>query len=98
MDIKIFKDDEKNKKFNKKGTELVILTDGTFRLEDNIDSMKLILKGLILESELIELLNSRGITSYTLSEIEEYANKWQSEIDVNILLRSIELYKMLDKK
>lgn len=96
MNKKIFENEEKNKEFNEKGTELVILTNGKFRIEENKDSMKLVLKGLILESELIETLHKMGITEHTLTDIEEYANKVKEEIDVTIVLKAIELYKMLE--
>ncbi len=96
MNIKVFENEEKNKYFNQKGTELVVLTNGKFRVEENIDSMRLVLKGLILESELIETLHKMGITEHTLTDIEEYANKAKEEIDVTIALKAIELYKMLD--
>ena len=38
-----------------------------------------------------------GITKHTLNEIEAYANKYKEEIDVNILLKAIKLYYMLDE-
>ena len=98
MNIRLFADDEKNKLFIEKGTELVVLTNGIFRLEENIDSMKLVLKGIILESELIETLHSMGIAKHSLDEIEMYANKFRDEIDVNIVLKSIELFKMLEQE
>lgn len=96
MNIKVFNNEEKNNIFNQKGTELVVLTNGIFKLEENIDSMRLVLKGIILESELIEMLHSMGITEHTLTDIKTYANKFKEEIDVNIVLKAIELYKMLD--
>ena len=96
MEIKIFNDEEKNKLFNQKGTELLVLTNGMFRVEEDIDSMRLVLKGLILESELIETLHSMGITKHTLNDIENYANKLKNDIDVNLVLKAIELYKMID--
>ena len=97
MNTKLFDNEEENTLFNKLGLELVVLTNGTFRLEEDVSSMKLVLKGIILESELVETLHSMGIMKYTLNEIEIYANKFKEEIDVNILLKAIKLYHMLEE-
>ena len=97
MSVKLFDNDEKNTLFNELGLELVVLTNGTFRIEEDVSSMKLVLKGIILESELVEALHSMGITKHTLNEIEAYANKYKEEIDVNILLKAIKLYHILDE-
>lgn len=93
---KIFESEEKNKLFNEIGTELTILTNGMFRVEENIDNMKLVLKGIILESELIEMLHNMGITEHTLTDIENYANKFKNELNNTIVMKAIEMYKMLD--
>lgn len=44
MSIKLFDNDEKNTLFNELGLELVVLTNGTFRIEEDVSSMKLVLK------------------------------------------------------
>lgn len=96
MDIKIFNDENKNIEFNQKGTELVILTDGIFRVEENIERMKLCLKGIILKSELVELLHEANITEHSLNDIEKYAKKYENDINVDIVKKAIYLYKMLE--
>ena len=96
MDIKVFNDEEKNKVFNEKGTELVILTDGIFRVEENIDRMKLCLKGIILESELVRFLHEANISEHTLNDIKKYASKFENEINTDIVKKAIYLYEMLD--
>mgnify|MGYP004633449243 CR=1 FL=1 len=53
MNIKLFEDEKDNDLFIKLGLDLIILSNGIFRIENDINSMKLTLKGITLESELI---------------------------------------------
>ena len=95
MNIKVFNDEEKNKTFNKKGTELVIKTQGKFRVEEDKKRMDICLRGLIYESELVDFLKSINITNFTIRNLEEYIKRFESDIDTNNLKLTLDLYKML---
>lgn len=70
-----------------------------FFIQEDFEKTRIMTKGYILESRLIPLLNSQGITEFTFDELKNYLNQYISSTGDTIddLTEAVKLYIMLEE-
>lgn len=109
MDIDKIHDDINNKifQFITKASELVELSEDMYQIEKTIKLNKISLKGYILDSPCCSFLKENNVLDYTITELKEYLNKYEtssnedcSSYHIVILLYELleEIEKLVDDK
>ncbi len=84
--------------FLEESGELVNLTEQLYQIEDTLELNRISLKGLILESNLCNALDSSGI-EYSLNDLKKYLyqNVNNPEIDSEVIGKEITLYETIEE-
>lgn len=101
MDIDKIHDDINNKTFQfiTKASELVELSEDMYQIEKTIKLNKISLKGYILDSPCCSFLKENNVLDYTITELKEYLNKYEtsSNEDCSSYHIAILLYELLEE-
>lgn len=101
MDIDKIHDDINNKifQFITKASELVELSEDMYQIEKTIKLNKISLKGYILDSPCCSFLKENNVLDYTITELKEYLNKYEtsSNEDCSSYHIAILLYELLEE-
>lgn len=97
VEIDKIHDDINNKIFNfiTKANELVELSDDDYQIEKTLKLNKISLKGYVLDSDLCNQLNENNMNDYSIDELKNYFNQYESSSNTNYLL-ALSLYELIE--
>lgn len=100
VEIDKIHDDINNKIFNfiTKANELVELSDDDYQIEKTLKLNKISLKGYVLDSDLCNQLNQNNMNEYSIDELKNYFNQYESSsnIDYSNYLLALSLYELIE--
>ena len=85
--------------FMSKAEVVVTITNGIYQIENSIRGNKISLKDYILNSDLCNTLESRGIKNYSKDELKRYMEMYEKQYPTQVYPYKIsfELYELLEK-
>lgn len=85
--------------FMSKAEVVVTITNGIYQIENSIRGNKISLKDYILNSDLCNTLESRGIKNYSKDELKRYMEMYEKQYPIQVYPYKIsfELYELLEK-
>lgn len=100
VEIDKIHDDINNKIFNfiTKANELVELSDDDYQIEKTLKLNKISLKGYVLDSDLCNQLNENNMNNYSIDELKNYFNQYESSsnTDYSNYLLALSLYELIE--
>ena len=100
VEIDKIHDDINNKIFNfiTKANELVELSDDDYQIEKTLKLNKISLKGYVLDSDLCNQLNENNMNDYSIDELKNYFNQYESSsnTDYSNYLLALSLYELIE--
>lgn len=100
VEIDKIHNDINNKVFNfiTKANELVELSDDDYQIEKTLKLNKISLKGYVLDSDLCNQLNENNMNDYSIDELKNYFNQYESSsnTDYSNYSLALSLYELIE--